>query len=91
VSPGRLLVVEDAVTEAAMQEADEAVGEGAQGAVVCVAGLPSAVVEGSGAGARGEGGEGPQVAGVGEAAVPGVAARTTRLVPDALVMGDVPA
>jgi hypothetical protein len=48
------------------------------------------VTERLGAGALGEGGEGPQVDGVGEAFVAGVAGQTARLVPEALVNGDVP-
>ncbi len=47
-----------------MKDADEAVGEGAQGPVVGVARGSALVVERTGAGAGGEGGEGPLVGGV---------------------------
>ena len=47
-----------------MQDADEAVAEGAQGLVVGVAGGAMLVVERSGAGAGQQGGEGPLVDGV---------------------------
>lgn len=56
-----------------MKDADEAVGQGTQGSVVGVAGRTPLVVEGPGAGAGGESGEGPQVAGVGQTPVAGVA------------------
>lgn len=47
---GDLLVVEHAVTKAAVEDADEAVGESASGPVVGVAGGPPLVVERPGAG-----------------------------------------
>ncbi len=56
-----------------MEDADEAVGQRSYGPVVGVAGGSSGVVEGAGAGAGCDGGEGPQVAGVGESPVAGVA------------------
>jgi hypothetical protein len=73
VSPGDGLVVEGVVFEAAVEDADEAVPEDAEGGVVGVAGGPVAVVEGPGAGGGGEGSEGPQVDGVRKAVVAGVA------------------
>ena len=68
-----MFVVDGAVFEAAVQDADEAVGEGSQGLVVGVTGGSVAVVEGAGAWTGGEGGERLQVAGVGETAVAHVA------------------
>ena len=56
-----------------MEEPDEPVAEGSQGAVVGVAGGSSLVIELSGPGAGGEGGEGPLVAGVSESFVAGIA------------------
>ena len=56
-----------------MQDADEAVAQGAQGLVVQVAGGAVLVVEGAGAGAGLQGAEGPLVDGVVEAAVADVA------------------
>lgn len=54
VPPGSALVIEDGVAEAAVKDADEAVGEGAQGPVVGVARGSALVVERTGAGAGGE-------------------------------------
>ena len=59
----------DAVVEAVVQTADHAVEQVALGSGMPVAGLPSAVVVGSGAGGAGECGEGPDVADGGEALV----------------------
>ena len=56
-----------------MQDADEAVAQGAQGLVVQVAGGAVVVVVGACAGAGGERAEGPLVEGVIEAAVTHVA------------------
>ena len=56
-----------------MQDADEAVAEGAEGLVVGVVGGAVLVVERAGAGAGGQGAEGPLVDGVIEAAVADVA------------------
>jgi len=66
-----VFVVEAVLAEAAVEDSDEAVGEGSEGTVVGVAGGFALVVEGAGAGAGGEGGEGPQVAGVCEPPVAG--------------------
>ena len=73
VCPGGVFVVDGVVAEAAVEEADESVAECSQGTGVGVAGGSTLVVEGSGARAGGEGGEGPLVADVGEAPVAGVA------------------
>lgn len=73
VRPGGVSVVEGVVSEAAVEEADEALGEGAEGSLVGVSVLASLVVEGAGFWAGGDGGEGPLLAGVGETVVPGVA------------------
>ena len=73
MSPGGVFVVEGAVSEAAVEDADESVGEGSEGSVVGVAGCSSGVVERAGAGAGVERGEGPEVAGVCESSVAGVA------------------
>lgn len=54
------------MAEAAVKDADETVGQGAQCSVVGVAGGSPLVVEGPGARTGGEGGEGPHVAGVGQ-------------------------
>ena len=59
-------------------------------AMVGVAGCPSLVVERTGARTGYEGGEGPQVASVGQTPVAGVAGQHTRCLPGALLMGDVP-
>ena len=75
VCPGGVFVVEGAVSEAAVEDADEPVAQSVQCAVMCVAVGSVVVVERSGAGAGGERSEGPQVAGIGESAVAGVAAR----------------
>ena len=61
VCPGGVFVVEDAVAEAAVQDADESVGQGSQGSVVGVAGGPPLVMKARAPGLAGEGGEGPQV------------------------------
>jgi hypothetical protein len=73
VSPGGVFVVGRVVSEAAVEDADEAVREGSQGPVVGVAGGASLVVERPSTGAGRQGGERPEVAGVSEAAVAGVA------------------
>jgi hypothetical protein len=55
------------------------------------------VIEGAGTGTECEGGEGPQIAGVGEAAIAGVAGERTvfaevrRCLPEVRVTGDAPA
>jgi len=68
-----VFVVGAVVAEAAVEESDESVAEGSEGAVVGVAGGSSLVVVVARAWAGGEGGERPLVAGVGESAVAGVA------------------
>ena len=68
-----MFVVGGVVFEASVEDADEAVGEGSGCLVVGVAVGSVLVVEVAGAGACGERGEGPEVAGVGEAVVAGVA------------------
>src|SRR5262252_1105148 len=73
VAPGDVFVVGGMAGQAAVEDAGEAVAEGVQGLVVGVAGGAAVVVAGPGAGAGGERGEGPQVDGVGEALVAGVA------------------
>src|SRR5215467_10193397 len=73
VGPGGGLVVGGVAGQAAVEDADQAVAEGAQGLVVGVASGAALVVEGAGAGAGGQRGERPEVDGVGEALVAGVA------------------
>lgn len=63
VRSGGVLVVGGVVSEAAVEEADEAVGEGSKGVLVGVAVLAALVVEGAGAGAGCDGAEGPSLAG----------------------------
>src|ERR1035437_5142024 len=58
VGPGGCLVVGGSGLEAAVQDADEPVGEFAQGGVVLGAAGALGVVEGAGAGRGAEGGEG---------------------------------
>ena len=58
LGPGGCLVVEGAGFEAAVEDADEAVGELAEGGVVPGAAVAFGVVEGAGAGRGAEGGEG---------------------------------
>ena len=53
VGPGGVFVVGGSVFEAAVEDADEAVGEGSECLMVAVAGCSSLVVEFSGAGAVG--------------------------------------
>jgi hypothetical protein len=50
VAPGGVFVVEGAGFEAAVEDADEAVGESSQGVVVAVSAGALLVVEGAGAG-----------------------------------------
>ena len=57
VGPCGLFVVEGAVVEAAVEDADESVGESSEGLVVEVAGCSVLVVEGAAPGALGEGTE----------------------------------
>ncbi len=65
MGPCSVFVVGGVVFEAAVEDADEAVAEGSQGAVVGVAAGAPLVVVVPGAGAGGERCEGSQVAGVG--------------------------
>ena len=58
LGPGGCLVVWGAGFEASVQDADEPVGEFAQGSVVLGAAGALGVVEGAGAGRGGQGGEG---------------------------------
>ena len=91
VGPGDGFIVGDVVDEASVEDPDEAVAKGSKGLVVGVSGGASGVVVAPGSGRRGQGREGPQVDGVGHALVRTWRASTTFLVPDARVMGDVPA
>ena len=59
--PGDVFVVVGAVAEAAVEDADEAVAQGAESLVVEVAGVASLVVEVAGAGAGRECAECPLV------------------------------
>ena len=86
--PGSVLAVRSVVAEAAVQDADEAVAEGAWYLVMGVAGGAVLVIEGAGAEAGGRGAEGPLVDGVVAAAVADVAGT---FLPDAILRGDVPA
>ena len=61
------------MTETAVEDADEAVGDGAPGPLVGVAVGSVGVVGGQGAEAGSQGGEGPLLASVGQALVAGVA------------------
>jgi len=71
--PGNVLVVLGVVAEAAVEDADEAVAEGAEGLVVQVAGVAVVVVEVAGAGTGRQRAERPLVDGVVEAPVADVA------------------
>ena len=61
------------MAQAAVQDAHEAVAEGAEGLVVGVVGGAALVIKGAGAWTGGQGAEGPLVDGVVEAAVAHVA------------------
>ena len=69
VCPGGVFVVFGLVFEAAVEDADEAVGEGTEGLVVSGAACSLLVVEHSGSGAGGDRGERPFDRGVGESVV----------------------
>src|SRR3954451_1211804 len=73
VGPGGLFVVEGAVTEAAVEDADEAVGQGSQRGVMRCAARALMVIEGPCAGAGVDSGVGPGVARVDEVLVADVA------------------
>jgi hypothetical protein len=73
VCPGGVFAVGGVVAEAAVQDADESVSQGAEGLVVQVAGGAVLVVEGACSGTCGERAEGPAVDGVVEAPVADVA------------------
>lgn len=77
--------------EAAVQDADPAAAQGAQGFVVFIAGGAALVLERAGAGALGQSAEGPLVDRVVQALVAHVAGQEDLLLPEALVMGEVPA
>jgi hypothetical protein len=70
-----VFVVGGVVLEASVEDADEAVGEGAEGLVVGVAGGTVTVIERSGSRFAPERCESPSVEGVGEASVAYVAGR----------------
>ena len=92
VSPGGRLVVEQAALQAAVQIADEAVGEGAQRLVVEVAGGAPPVVEVTAARARLQRAQRPLVGGVVEPPVARMKrAFTVRLPGRSGVSGEVPA
>jgi hypothetical protein len=74
-----------------VEDADEAVAEGAEGLVVGVAGLAVLVVVGAGTGAGADSGEGPQVDRVGEVLVADVAGQDDALDARGPMTGDVPA
>src|SRR4029453_16024201 len=71
VGPGAQFVIAGAVAEAAMQDADQPIAQGAQSLMVGGASGALLVVVGTGARRAGKRAEGPQVAGVGEALVAG--------------------
>ncbi len=75
MGPGGVFVVSGFVAYAAVQDADEAVTEGASGLVMEVAGGAVLVVEQAGAGTGVKGAEGPLVDGVIQAAIADVAGR----------------
>jgi hypothetical protein len=68
-----VFVVGAVVAEAAVQDADEVVAQGAEGLVVGIAGGAVLVVVGAGSGAGQQGAQGPVVDGVVEAGVAHVA------------------
>jgi hypothetical protein len=71
--PGEVLVVEGVALQTAVEDADEPVGEGAEGLVVGGAVVTLSVVEAAGARSGSEGGIGLEEQGVAEPSVPGVA------------------
>src|SRR5260370_1466775 len=71
LGPGGCLVVGGAGLEAAVEDADEAVGELAEGGVVLGAAVAFGVVEGAGAGRGGQGAQGLGHQRVGEPLVAG--------------------
>ena len=73
VCPGCVFAIGGAVAEAAVEDADESVAQGAQGLMMHVAGGAVVVVEGSRAWAVVDRAEGPVVDGVIEATVADVA------------------
>ena len=91
MGPGLGFVVGGAGLEAAVEDADEAVAELAQGGVVADVSSSHRVVVGAGAGRSAEGAQGPLVHGVCEAVVVYVAGQYGFFVPEARVIGDVPA
>ena len=87
VGPGGLLAVGGAGLEAAVEDADEAVGEAAESVVVLVAVSPLLVVEGPCAFGDAQGGEGLAVEGVDEPVVVHVAGHDQFFLPEARVIG----
>ena len=73
VCPGGVFVVDSAVRETAVEDADKAIAEGAEGLVVEIALGPPLVVEGSATRTVADRAEGPLVDGVSESPVPNVA------------------
>jgi hypothetical protein len=73
VCPAGVFVVGRVVAQAAVQDADETVAQGAQGLMMGVASGAVLVIERAGAGAGQQGSEGPLVDGVLEAAIAHVA------------------
>ena len=88
--PSGLLVVGDAVGEAAVEDADEAVREGAQGLVVRGPAGSMSVVVGAGSWRGDEGSESLLESASARRRLRAYLAKTTRLVPDARVIGDMP-
>ena len=91
VRPGGCLVVEGAGFEAAVQDAGQAVGELAQGGVVFGAAGSLLAVVGAGAGRAFEGREGLGHEGVDEPVIVHEPGQGDLLLPEARVIGEVPA
>ena len=91
LGPGVPLAVAAVVAQAAVQDADQTVGQCSEGLVVGGAAAAQLVVVGPSAWGTGQGAEGPEVAGVGQALLRARRARTTVRVPEARVIGAVPA
>jgi hypothetical protein len=91
LGPGGCLVVGGAGLEAAVEDADEAVGELAEGGVVLGAAGAFGVVEGAGAGRGGEGARAWAISASVSRSLRMNRAATTFFLPDARVMGEVAA
>ena len=92
VCPGGGFVVAGAGLQAAVQDADEAVGELAQRGLVADISGSERVVVGAGAGRSFQRAEGPLLRGVSQPRVAGVAGQHDLLCfPEARVIGEVPA